>query len=429
MQTARPGRNDPILWCALIAIAFGLLAWHRLDIPSKIYFDEVHYVKAARKLLLLERANAEHPMVGKEIIAASIWLLGDRPINWRIPSLIFGTVGLFAFGRLMWLASYRRFATLAGMLLLATDFAWFIQSRIGMLDMFMAGFGLIGLWQFAAACRASRVPAARLHLAISGVSLGLALGAKWSIAPAAALPGLAFLVMRARTHGRHLFDRSDSGPVRGISLTEAALWLGTVPLAVYWLTYMPAFFWKVGTPIDWRDPVGWHAQMLALQNSVKKLHPYRSYWYQWIIDYRSVWYLYEQVDGAWRGIVLVGNPFAMWTGLAAFFWCAWAAWKEKRTDALAFALLYFLSLAMWFANGKPIQFYYHYLVPGTFLMGCLALALDDVWNQQDRSRWAAPAVVVAALAVFAWFYPIISAAALYKGRASYTEWMWLHSWR
>jgi dolichyl-phosphate-mannose-protein mannosyltransferase len=162
---------------------------------------------------------------------------------------------------------------------------------------------------------------------------------------------------------------------------------------------------------------------------VKKPHPYRSYWYDWIIDYRSVWYLYEQVDGAWRGIVLIGNPFAMWTGLAAFFWCCWAAWKDKRADALAFGLLYFASLAMWFANGKPIQFYYHYLLPGTFLMGCLALALDDVWNQQDRSRWAAPVVVAASIAVFAWFYPIISAAQLYGGRPSYTYWMWLHSWR
>jgi hypothetical protein len=235
--------------------------------------------------------------------------------------------------------------------------------------------------------------------------------------------------MRARDQRWRLLTRSDTGPVPGISLLEAALWLGAVPLAVYWLTYLPAFFWEYGKPVDWRDPIGWHAYMLTLQDSVRKLHPYRSYWYEWIIDYRSVWYLYQQSDGAWRGIVLIGNPFAMWTGLAAFLWSIWAAWKQGRRDALAFALLYFASLAMWFANGKPIQFYYHYLLPGSFLMGCLALALDALWNRKDRWRWAAPACVAVSCAIFAWFYPIISAGVLHHGRPSYVEWMWLRSWR
>ncbi len=421
--------KDPVLWCAAITLTFfALAAWH-LAIPSKIYFDEVHYTKAARLLLQLRRFNAEHPMVGKEGIAASIYLLGDHPLAWRIPSWLLGTIGLFAFGRLMWLASYRRFATIAAMLLLFTSFAWFIQSRIAMLDMYMAGFGMIALWQFAAAVRASRVGFARAHMAVCGVLLGLAMGAKWSVVPAAALPGLAFLAIRARDQGRHLFTRHDAGPVRGISLIEAAFWLGTVPLAVYWASYLPAFFWHVGKPVDWRDPVGWHQYMLKLQDSVKKLHPYRSVWWQWVIDYRSIWYLYEVVDGARRGIVLIGNPASMWAGLAGFAWCVWAAIRRARVDAAAFAALYFVSLAMWFANGKPIQFYYHYLLPGTFLMGCLALALDALWESGGRWRWAALAGVALPVAIFVYFYPIISAAALSHGKRSYVEWMWLRSWR
>ena len=103
-------------------------------------------MKAARKLLTLTRANPEHPMFGKELIAAAIALLGDRPLNWRMPSLLFGALGLFAFGRVLWLPSGRRFATIAGMLLLATSFAWFIQSRIAMLDMIMAGLAMVALW-------------------------------------------------------------------------------------------------------------------------------------------------------------------------------------------------------------------------------------------------------------------------------------------
>lgn len=426
MQTSA-NQRDPLIWCAIIALAFLALCWHRLGIPSKIYFDEVHYVKAARALLELKRANPEHPMVGKEIIAASIRLLGDTPLHWRIPSALFGALGLFAFGRLMWWASLRRFATIAAMLLLATGFAWFIQSRIAMLDMIMAGFGMVALWQFAAALRLP-TRKARWRLAICGVCMGLALGAKWSIAPAIALPGLLFLALRLRDRGWRLFFASDTRPIPGISLIEAGVWLGVVPLAIYWASFAPTFF-LTDHPVDPWGFIAHHEYMLRLQDSVRKLHPYRSVWYQWVADWRSVWYLYEVVDGSQRGIVLIGNPFTMLAGLPALLWCIWGAIFRRRHDALAFALLYFASLGMWIVSTKPIQFYYHYLLPGTFLMGCLALALDALWQRGARWRWAALAPIAAAAAVFAYFYPIISAAKLHHGKQSYAEWMWLRSWR
>jgi len=105
MDSPTSRERDPIGWCALIAAGFLGVVWHRLFIPSKIYFDEVHYVPAARKLLDLVPANLEHPMFGKDVLAASIWLLGDDPHGWRIPSALFGAFGLFAFGRLIWWAS------------------------------------------------------------------------------------------------------------------------------------------------------------------------------------------------------------------------------------------------------------------------------------------------------------------------------------
>jgi dolichyl-phosphate-mannose--protein O-mannosyl transferase len=191
---------------------------------------------------------------------------------------------------------------------------------------------------------------------------------------------------------------------------------------------MPAFFYPKGA-INPFDFVQQHRYMIELQDSVKKLHPYRSVWYEWVIDWRSIWYLYEKVDGAQRGVVLIGNPFSMYAGLAALLWCLWATFWRRRYDALALALLYVASLALWFDSGKPILFYYHYLLPGTFLMGCLALALDALWNRRGKLRWLAPAAVVAAIGVFVWFYPIISAANLHHGRPSYEHWMWLLSWR
>jgi dolichyl-phosphate-mannose--protein O-mannosyl transferase len=419
--------RDPLVWCWLIALGFLALVWHRIGIPTKIYFDEVHYVPAARKLLELLSANPEHPLFAKEIIAGSIALVGDTPIGWRLPSALFGAFGLFAYGRLMWWASERRFATLSAMVLLATSFAWFIQSRIAMLDMVMAGLAMTALWQFAAALRAPpRV--ARWRLAATGLLLGLAMGAKWNVAPAAMLPGLTFLALRWRDHGGRLFTRSGTRPVPGISLIEAAFWLGSLPLIVYWLTYLPAFFYP-DRPVAWWDILGHHRYMIELQDSVRKLHPYRSVWYEWAVNWRAIWYLYEVADGAQRGVLLIGNPFSMLAGLPAAAWCLWAGVRRGRNDALAFALLYLASLGLWAVSTKPIQFYYHYLLPGSFLMGCLALALDALWRKGGRWEWIPAVSLATAGAIFVWFYPIISAAPLREGRQSYVHWMWLHSWR
>lgn len=430
MKRARPAPfssdEDPAAWCAVLCVFFLALVWHRLGLPAKIMFDEVHYVPAARKLLAGVRANPEHPLLGKELIAAAIRWLGDKPLYWRVPSALFGAFGLYAFSRLMWFISGRAIATYLALVLVATDFAWFIQSRIAMLDMFMAALGMAGLWLFASAIR--RPDQGRLRLAGAGLALGLAIGAKWSVVPAAMLPGLTFAGWKLKDAGPRFLWARDGGPVPGVTLVEAAVWLALVPALAYWATFWPAFHYTTGA-IDWKDPVGWHKYMLQLQDSVVKLHPYRTVWYQWVGDWRGIWYYYERFQGVQRGVLLIGNPFSMIAGLAGLAWCVWAAVRRARWDAAALAALYAVSLAMWPISGKPIQFYYHYLLPGTFLMGCLALALDPLFRREDRWWWAGPASVAAAVLMFIYFYPIISAAELHGGRQSFTEWMWLDSWR
>ena len=426
MQPRFTTEQDPAEWCAVIAVFFLSLVWWRLGIPDQIYFDEVHYVKAARKLNEGLRANAEHPMFGKTVIAAAIRWLGDYPLYWRVPSALLGAFGLFAFTRLVWFVSGRRLAALLAALLLASNFFWFIHSRIAMLDMIMASLCMAALWQFAAACRLPRQ--ARWRLALAGVLLGLSLGTKWSVAPLLPLPGLLFLALRLKQHGRRFLIAREGGPVEGITLIEAALWLGLVPLGIYWLSFWPAFYWAQNPVSPWH-PVVWHETMIRLQDSVVRLHPYRSQWYQWMGNWRAIWYLYKDVDGAQRGVVLIGNPFTMYAGLMALGWSLWAALRRQRYDALVFAALYIAALVLWPLSGKPIQFFYHYLLPSSFLMGSLALGLEALWRRGDRWRWLMPAALLLSLAVFGYFYPIISAAPLADGKMSFNQWMWLDSWR
>lgn len=425
-HSARNDR-DPLGWCLVIACAFLGLALWRLTMPPTFYFDEVHYVPAARKLLDLIPANREHPMFGKEVIAGLIHVLGDRPLAWRLGPAVFGGLGLFAFSRFVWHLSHRRPATIAAAALLATNFMWFIQSRIAMLDMIEAGLCMVGLWQFTAAVRSTSTGKGRLHLVVAGLSLGLSLATKWSSVPALMFPGLAFLVLRIADAGPIFVGKRRAGPIPGISLIEAALWLGLFPLAVYWITYLPAMFYA-DRPVEPLGFIKQHEWMLKLQDSVKKPHPYQSQWYQWVVNWRAIWFLFENVEGAQRGIVMLGNPFSMLAGLVALLWGLWATLVRHRWDVLALIVLWGACLAMWAVNGKPVQFYYHYLLPGAFLMGVLALAMDALWRRKDRWRWLATGSMALSILMFAGFYPIISAAPL-PHKHFYNVWMWLPSWR
>jgi dolichyl-phosphate-mannose-protein mannosyltransferase len=416
--------NDPIGWTTALALGFLGLTAVRLTVPSQPFFDEVHYLPAARAMLELSHAaNVEHPPLGKELIALGIALFGDRPFGWRIFPALFGALALFAAMRAMWFASHSRFATLAFGVLLATGFPLFVQARIAMLDIFMAGFVLLALWMLAAALREHET--ARWRLAVAGAALGCAMAAKWNAIPLAVLPGLAFFAVRLRSAGRHFLTSNRGAPIGGMTLVEAAAWLGALPLAVYALAYAPMAFYETGAVAP-SNLIDHHRRMLELQEQVVETHTYQSVWWQWALNWRAIWYLYEVVDGAQRGVLLIGNPLTMLVGLPALAWCAWAAIARRRCDALALILLYAASLGLWIAAAKPVQFYYHYLLPSSFLLAALALALDALW--QRGWRWLPLSVLAGSAALFAYFWPILTAARLDGGQAFLT-WAWLESWR
>ncbi len=427
MNQPRPGARDPLIVLLLVTLAFVALCAIRLTFPAKLYFDEVHYIPAARQLLAgTAWKNAEHPPLAKEIMAALMALFGDRPLAWRIGPLAAGAATLFAFSRALWLASGRYLATVLFAVLLATGFILFVHARIAMLDMFMVGFVALATWQFAAALRFPE--RGRIHLALTGLALGAALASKWNAAPLAVLPGLTFLAFRARSAGLRLIHARDGAPVPGVSLIEAALWLGLLPLAVYAATFLPALGFANG-PFTHGNLLEVQRWMVELQESVRKHHPYQSQWYQWVIDGRAIWYLYEPIGGAQRGIMLIGNPVTMLAGLPAVLWCGWAALARRRGDALAVFVLYAVSIGTWIVAAKPVQFYYHYFLPSCFLLAALALALDALWG--TRRRWARGAVVlamVASVGMFAWFYPILSAAPL-DGKGAFLDYAWFKAWR
>lgn len=401
----------PLPYALGIAALAQALFLYRLATPRKLMFDEVHYVPAARTLWTLARpANTEHPLLGKGLIGLGIALFGDGSFGWRIMSTLAGTatvLGLFAIAWLL-LRSVRT-AVLTALLALS-GFTLYIQARIAMLDGFMAALVVWGVAMMLWAMRGEGRTVGRRWLA-GAVLLGLAAGVKWLAFPYVALAALGFVVAR--------------GPRRwpGLSLWGAAWRLGLGSAGAYLLTFLPAFFYAE-RPLTPATLLPFQLEMLAEQTQVLPPHIYQSAWWSWPLDLRPIWYLYEPVDGAQRGVLMIGNPAVMWGGLVAVALCGWS-WARERSAALGgIAALWLCSWGMWALIPKSLGFFYYYYLPSLWL----PLAIAGAFHRYDRGRGWDEAFLALAGGLFLWFWPIISAAPL-SGPGAFQHWMWFDSWR
>ncbi len=402
----------PAVVALLIAIAAQLLFTVHLSRPSKEVFDEVHYVPAARALLTLERpVNTEHPLLGKALIASGIAVFGDNATGWRAASTLAGTATVLGVFAVLMLVFGRARIALFGAIFAMLNITLFIQARIAMLDVFMGAFVMLAI---AAMLWAMRGPQTRARWLLGSVLLGLATAVKWTAAPYVAFAALAFVAIRAR--------RPDAWP--GLATLPALAMLGAASVGTYFATFTPAFFYAVD-PLTLGTLVPFQWDMFARQTQVLAPHPYQSTWTSWPLALRPIWYLYEPVDGAVRGILLVGNPAVMWGGLLAVGALIWAWWKDGSLRAAGIAGLWIGSLAMWAVIPKSLGFYYYYHLSGVFVGIALAAAFALAGPRGERwLTWYA----VATFGLFVWFYPIISAAALPDPQA-FNRWMWFDSWR
>src|ERR1700722_14445788 len=135
---------------AVVAVILFLAAHFALLLgvttPEKFYFDEVHYVPAARQMLEPDMStpmlNPMHPPLAKQLIALSILTFGDGPLGWRYPGVLFGALAIVA----MYFCGLALFAAdgpaVASALLAFFNQMLFVQSRIATLDIFVRAFRL-----------------------------------------------------------------------------------------------------------------------------------------------------------------------------------------------------------------------------------------------------------------------------------------------
>ncbi len=152
--------QTPLL--VLLSISTSLRAFRLGQPGGALIGDEVYYVQAARVLLGMPVVfhhlpgsaqsgldpNAEHPPLAKLMMAACIWMFGDRDFAFRVPSVILGTLGIWLFHQIVLQLGGTPRQALFAAFALTFDNLTFVHGRIATLDVYIVTFSLLGTWLY-----------------------------------------------------------------------------------------------------------------------------------------------------------------------------------------------------------------------------------------------------------------------------------------
>src|SRR5438067_2404132 len=254
----------------------------QLSPPNGQVFDEVYFPDDARRDVKgIQQCHPTtkdcqysyfdpEPPLAKELIAAGEWGygwyratfqgargdyndLGFNTFGWRIAACLFGTLCI----PMMYLLANRlwpnRIFAIAAATLACFDGMFFIQSRIGMIDIFPIFFILASYFLFLVHIQSRSFNASMLSLLALGTVLGIGIAAKWIVL--AAWASIVFLlVLRIALRSLKVefgpsgwpFLSSRSGERTAISsvywpayLSVAILALEIIPLGIYVAPWFP----------------------------------------------------------------------------------------------------------------------------------------------------------------------------------------------
>ncbi|MBO0840379.1 MAG: phospholipid carrier-dependent glycosyltransferase, partial [Sciscionella sp.] len=458
-------------------------------------FDEKHYVPQA--LQMLRNGGYEdnpgyeltvHPPVGKYFIAVGEWLFGYNGVGWRFASAVAGTLMIFMIIRIARrLTRSTLLGGIAGVLLIC-DGVSHIQSRMGMLDIFLAATVLLA-FSFLLIDRDQ--VRSRLAIAIGegwatespfgprlgfrwwrfagGVTIGVACGVKWDGVYWLAGYGILAVAWDVGARRAAGVARPWVGTIRRDLLP--ALWsLAVIPILVYlgcwwaWLGSETGIERHVAGGYSYKGPgIGATSSWWLVPNALRSLwyysgnvldfhehlvtpvghpHPWESKPWTWPMGLRPMLYYYESGTGApgcgsndcVSATMLIGTPAEWWLAFPALGWAFWRTIGRFDWRYAAVLFVYLVGFLPWFLNIAR-QMYFFYMTPlAAFLVLAIVLPLGEIMGRStaafERRRTG---VLVVALYVglvvanFVWLWPILNGDSI-----STWQWnaeLWLPSWR
>ena len=420
-------RQTLILFLAIVIFSFSVRVF-RLTEPQGYYFDEVYHVVTARAYSQNnpdaynpfspppEQGTAFdwlHPPLAKLIQAASIKIIGDNELGWRLPSAIFGTAVVGATFVLAYLL-FGPAAAVFSSFVIALENLNLAMSRITMNDVFVTFF-IIAAFIFGHIYLSSKN---LRHLLSAALLLGFAVSSKWTGA-------YAILVI-----GAYIF----LGQLREKRIDFKLIFLVAVPLFIYLLSY--GQFWLQGHQV--REFVDLHKQIWWYQNRHDLEHSYGTTplfcvpkgleapktWCPWILDARGVYFSYEQYGEKAGYIYALGNPLIFWTGALAVSFLIGKFTETRKKEYLLVLLGYFIFWVPWIFTPR-LLFLYHYLPSIPFLAISLGIVLAEIWK--TRFKFVSILVLLVFAIIFFYFFPVSTGWPIEP--ADIDKYMWLSTWR
>ena len=337
------------------------------------YFDEIYHPRTAYEFIhKMSVYEWTHPPLGKVFISMGIKMFGMTPFGWRFIGTLFGVFmvcAVYLFARRV--LKYKWLALFA-CLLFTFDFMHFAQTRLATIDTYVTFFIMLMYYYMYKYCSQSfyDTPLKKtfIPLGLSGVFFGLAVASKWTGLYAGA--GLAIIFFKS------LYDRYKDYKSAAKNITSQTLGISNreivekfkqnsvrtilfccvmfiaVPAIIYALSYIPYINTPSGDGIktifkNAQDMLTYHGKTV-----VSSTHPYSSYWYEWPVMYRPIWYFSNTLDnGLKQGISAFGNPAVWWVGIAAVAYCLALAiiiplrdkgyfGKSKKIFAISYAIIF-----------------------------------------------------------------------------------------
>nr|WP_307860526.1 phospholipid carrier-dependent glycosyltransferase [Actinokineospora baliensis] len=473
---------------AFVGLLAGIVRFQNLGWPTDQgtpVFDEKHYVPQAWQMLrnggVEDNPGYEltvHPPFGKTLISIGEYIFGYNGWGWRFTAALAGVLMVVLVVRIARrLTRSSLLGGVAGVLLIA-DGVSHLQSRMGMLDIFLAFFVLAAF-----ACLLLDRDLVRNRLAVAveggwatespfgprlgvrwwrisgGVLLGLACGVKWSGLYFMAAFGLLTIIF-------DLTARRAAGvrnPWWGTILRDLApaLWAFVgVAILAYLATWAPWFSSETSIDRHLGDGTGsgplsvithalsslgqYHEHVLKFHEGLvtksESQHPWESKPWVWPMSLRPMLYYYEGNTTACgeskcvSATMLIGTPALWWLSLPMLAWGLWRMFSKFDWRYGAVVGAYLAGYLPWFLN-LDRQMYFFYATPmAAFLVLGITLALGHLLGKsgdgpERRSTGLLALALYVGLVVanFAWLWPILNGDSI-------TEWrwqaeLWLPSWR
>lgn len=371
----------------------------RLDYPNNYVFDEAYYPFTAKEYLKGNKEAWEwwtkapegnayawvNPPLAQEIMAGSMFILRSTDsFAWRLPGVIMGVLSVYLVYYLGVLLFKKDTVALLSALIFSVDGLNFVQSRTGMLDIYLVTFCLLSFVFFI-----------KNKFSISAIFLGMALANKWT---AVYLLGLFILLLIRYRLSIKIFNFLIISPF------------------VYLLIYLP--FFLTGHTLN---------QFLQLINQqwwyhthLKATHDYASYWWSWPFNLYPVWYFVDYQKDKIANIFAFGNPAVFWGGTIAILLTAWG-YLKKRSESLLLVLAGFFFLWLPWSISPRLMFLYYFSPSVPFLSLALGYQLS-LGLDKEKSRWLVITLLTLIVLSFILIYPFLTGLPIPK---EFIKWFFL----